>query len=197
MTQFQPLRIAVADDEPDMRDYFRKVLSHLGHEVVAVAENGAELVKLCSESQPDLIITDIAMPEMDGLEALREISRETPTPAILVSAHHDGEHIARASKEQVLAYLVKPIKKDDLAPAIALAMQRYREFQALHQQAADLRQALEDRKLIERAKGILMTRAGLDEPSAFRRLQKLSSDRNQKMVELARTIVDAEEVLQP
>jgi len=197
MTNEHSLKIAVADDEPDMRDFFRKVLSHLGHEVVAVAENGAELIRFCCELQPELIITDIVMPGVDGLEALREICREQPIPAIIVSGHTDNEKIQRAQKEQVLAYLVKPIKKDDLEPAISLAMQRYKEFQALHQQADDLRQALEDRKFIERAKGILMKRASLDEPNAFRRLQTLSSEKNRKMVEIARMIVEADEALQP
>ena len=189
------LRIAVADDEPDMRDFFAKVLRHLGHEVVAVAANGQELVELCREAKPDLIITDIAMPELDGLEAVRQICREQPLPVILVSAHHDDELIQRALQEQVLAYLIKPITRDQLQPAIVLAMRRYREFEALRHQADDLRQALEDRKLIERAKGVLMTRGGLSEPDAFRRLQKLSSDKNQKMVEIARMIVTAEEAM--
>jgi response regulator NasT len=192
------LRIAVADDEPDMRDFFVKVLRHLGHEVVAVAGNGQELVELCREKKPDLIITDIAMPKLDGLQAVRQICREPATgglPVILVSAHHDDELIQRALHEQVLAYLVKPITRDQLQPAIALAMRRYREFEALRHQADDLRQALEDRKLIERAKGVLMTRGGLPEPDAFRRLQKLSSEKNQKMVEIARMIVTTEEAL--
>ncbi|HUG93162.1 MAG TPA: response regulator [Planctomycetaceae bacterium] len=189
------LRIAVADDEPDMRDFFVKVLRHLGHEVVAVAANGAELVRMSRETKPDLIITDIAMPELDGLEAVRQVCREQPLPVILVSAHHEDELIQRALHEQVLAYLIKPITRDQLQPAIVLAMRRYREFEALRQQADDLRQALEDRKLIERAKGVLMSRGGLSEPDAFRRLQKLSSDKNQKMVEIARMIVTAEEAL--
>ena len=189
------LRIAVADDEPDMRDFFVKVLRHLGHEVVAVAANGAELVELCREAKPALIITDIAMPAMDGLEAVRQICREQPLPVILVSGHHDDELIQRALHEQVLAYLVKPITRDQLQPAIALAMRRYREFEALRHQADDLRQALEDRSVIERAKGVLMTRGGLTEPDAFRRLQKLSSDKNQKMAEIARMIVTTEEAL--
>jgi len=190
------LRIAVADDEPDMRDFFRKVLAYLGHDVVAVAENGNDLLQKCRSVEPDLIITDIAMPDMDGLEAVAEICRERPVPVILVSAHHDGEFIERAMKEQVLGYLVKPIQKDDLQPAIALAMQRYREFEALHRQAVDLRQALEDRKVIERAKGILMKRTGLPEPDAFRKLQLLSSEKNQKMVEIARMIVTADEAFE-
>jgi len=187
------LKIAVADDEVDMRDFLSRILPHLGHEVVAVAETGVELVEKCRETSPDLVITDIEMPEMDGVDAIREICRDRPVPTIVVSAHHEEDCIDRALRQQILAYLVKPIKKSDLQPAIALAMQRYREFQALHQQAADLHQALEDRKLIERAKGILMSRAKLSEPDAFRRLQLLSSEKNLKMVEIARSIVTAEE----
>lgn len=187
------LRIVAADDEPDMRDFFEKVLAHLGHEVLAVVEDGAALVDRCRELQPDLVITDVAMPGMDGIEAVREISREQPMPVIVVSAHHDDELVLRALSEQVLAYLVKPIKTADLQPAIALAMQRYREFEALQHQADDLRQALEDRKVIEQAKGILMSRTGASEPDAFRRLQLLSSEKSQKLVDVARMIVTAEE----
>jgi response regulator NasT len=112
---------------------------------------------------------------------------------ILVSAHHDPELIRRAEADHIMAYLVKPIKQGDLGPAIALAMRRFEQFEQLRQEAADLRQALEDRKLIERAKGILMRRASLDEPTAFRRLQKTASDKNLKLVDVARMIVTAEE----
>jgi response regulator NasT len=187
------LRIAVADDEPDMRDFLQKLLTHLGHEVVAVAADGEDLVRRCRDTRPNLIITDLAMPRLDGLSAVRQITKERPIPVIVVSAYHDDELIRRALQEQVLAYLVKPIKAVDLPPAIALAMQRFREFEALHRQADDLRQAIEDRKLIERAKGTLMARAGLSEPDAFRRLQTLSNEKNLKMVEIARMIVTAEE----
>ncbi len=189
----RPLRIAVADDEPDMRDFLRKVLTHLGHEVVAVAEDGDDLVRQCRATQPNLVITDLAMPGLDGLAAVRQITKERPVPVIVVSAYHDDELIRRALQEQVLAYLVKPIKSVDLPPAIALAMQRFREFEALHRQTDDLRQAIEDRKLIERAKGTLMARAGLSEPDAFRRLQTMSNEKNLKMVEIARMIITAEE----
>jgi response regulator NasT len=188
-----PLRIAVADDEPDMRDFLQKLLTHLGHVVVAVAADGEDLVRQCRDTQPNLIITDLAMPGLDGLSAVRQITKERPVPVIVVSAYHDSELIRRALQEQVLAYLVKPIKAVDLPPAIALAMQRFREFEALHKQADDLRQAIEDRKLIERAKGTLMARAGLSEADAFRRLQTLSNEKNLKMVEIARMIVTAEE----
>lgn len=191
------LRIVAADDEPDMRDFFVKVLSHLGHDVVAVAADGLELVEQCRRTSPDLVITDVVMPNMDGVEALREIGRERPVPGIVVSAHHDDELVLRALHEQVLAYLVKPITMEDLQPAIALAMQRYREFEALRAQAENLKQALEDRKLLERAKGILMARTGLSEPDAFRRLQLLSSSQNRKMAEVARMIVTADEAFAP
>ena len=118
------------------------------------------------------------------------------TDDLLVSAYHDPDLVERALADHVLAYLVKPIKQPDLETAIALARRRFREFRALQQQTDDLKQALEDRKIVERAKGILMKRAGLDEPEAFRRLQKLSSEKNQKMVEIARMIVTAEEAMQ-
>jgi response regulator NasT len=193
MTPPKPLRIAVADDEPDMRDYYRTILPRLGHEVVAVAANGVELVELVAQTAPDLVITDIKMPEMDGIDAADRIFRARPTPVILVSAYHDPELIERAEADYIQAYLVKPIKQVELIPAIALAMKRFAQFQALHREADTLRQALEDRKLIERAKGVLMKRGGLDEESAFRRMQKLASAKNQKLAEIARTILTAEE----
>ena len=193
----QPLRIVVADDEPDMRDYFAKMLPLLGHKVVGIAANGEELVVLCRSVQPDLVVTDIKMPDMDGIDAASRVYEERPVPVILVSAYHEPELIHRAEADHIMGYLVKPIKQADLGPVIALTMRRFEQFQELHKEAANLRQALEDRKVIERAKGILMKRAGLDEQDAFRRLQKLASDKNLKLVEIARTVVTADEAFQP
>lgn len=190
------LRIAVADDELDMRDYFQRILPLLGHKVVSAASTGRELLKHCREHNPDLVITDIKMPEMDGIDAAVEIYRDHAVPVILVSAYHDAELIDRAEADHILAYLVKPIKQADLEPAIGLAMRRFHQFQALRQEAADLRQALADRKIIEKAKGVLMKRAGLDEHDAFRRLQKLASEKNKKLIEISTMIVTAEEALQ-
>jgi response regulator NasT len=189
----EPLRIAVADDEPDMRDYFVRILPRLGHRVVAVAENGRQLVEVCATAKPDLVITDIKMPEMDGIEAAVQLYGQQPVPVILVSAHQEQSLLERAGADHILGYLVKPIKEADLNPVIALTMRRFEQFEHLRHEAADLRQALEDRKLIERAKGILMKRAGLDEPTAFRRLQKTASDRNLKLAEVARSIITAED----
>jgi response regulator NasT len=192
-----PLRIVVADDEPDMRKYFQKLLPRLGHEVVAAAETGRELVELCRKHRPDLVITDIKMPDMDGIEAAVHLFRDQPVPVILVSAYADPELIERAEADHILGYLVKPIKPTDLEPVIALAMRRFEQMEALRKEAADLRQALEDRKIVERAKGVLMKRGPLDEAEAFRRLQKLASEKSRKLVEIAQMILVAEEAIQP
>lgn len=190
-----PLRIVVADDEPRMRDYLWQSLERLGHHVVAAARTGRELIDHCQTHQPSLIISDIKMPDMDGIEAASQVYRTRPIPVILVSAFHDIELIERASRKHILAYLVKPVKDTDLTPAIAVAMQRFSEFESLRQEAADAKQALEDRKVIERAKGIIMKRTGLPEPDSFRRLQKLASSKSSKLVEIARSIVTADEAM--
>jgi response regulator NasT len=189
------LRIAVADDEAEMREYLESTLALLGHQVVAVVKTGCELIERCQAMRPNLVITDIRMPDMDGLDAIHEIGGSMSIPVIIVSAHHDPEAVARALDNQVLAYLVKPIKQADLETAIAVAIRRFREFQALGRQTDSLRQALEDRKLIERAKGILMQRTGIDEPAAFTRLQKLASDNNWKLAEAARSLLASDAAL--
>lgn len=190
------LRILVADDEPDMQDYFRVILPRLGHTVCAVARNGQELVEQAASHRPDLVITDIKMPDMDGIDAAARICEQAPVPIILVSAYHDPQLIHRAMPEQIQAYLVKPIKQSDLEPALSLAIRRFEQFQALRREAASLKQALEDRKLIERAKGLLMKRANLDENTAFRRMQKIASEKNRKLAEIAQMILTAEEAFE-
>lgn len=192
-----PLRIAVADDEADMRDWFERILPTLGHQVISVAESGKELVEHCRSLKPDLVITDIKMPDMDGIDASQAICAERPLPVILVSAYHDPELIRRAEADHVLAYLVKPIGKAALEPAIGLAMRRFEELQALRKEAADLRQTLADRRVIEQAKGVLMKVTGVDERAAFRRLQELAADKNQKLVVAAQSVLSLEKTLRP
>ena len=189
----QPLRIVAADDERPMREYYQELLPRLGHQAV-VAEGGRQLVELCRLLNPDLVITDIRMADLDGIQAAAEVSRGREVPVILVSAHHDAELQARAGQGPVMAYLIKPVKQADLETAINLAMTRFEQFRALRREAADLRQALEDRKLIERAKGVLMKRLRVEEQEAFRRLRKASADTNRKLVEVAREVVTAEDV---
>ncbi len=190
------LHIAIADDEPRMREFFRKSLERSGHRVIGEASTGQELIELCQSEKPDLVITDIQMPGMDGLDAVACINSEGPVPVILVSAYHDDHYLERARHNQVLAYLVKPITDTDLQPAITIAMQRFTEFQTMQREAVTLKQALEDRKMIERAKGILMKRTGLPEPDAFRRLQQIASSKSIKLVEVAKIVVTAEEAME-
>ena len=158
-----------------------------------MAKTGRELVECCRNTHPDLVITDIKMPDMDGIDAAAQIYKDAAVPVILVSAHHDPATVRRAEADYVMAYLVKPIKQADLEPAIAIALRRFGQFQTLRREAADLKQALEDRKTIEKAKGILMKKVSLDEQEAFRRLQKLASEKNKKLIEIARSILTAEE----
>ncbi len=192
----QPLRVVVADDERNMHEFLQEALPRLGHEVVGVAQTGRALVELCRTTHPNLVITDIKMPDMDGLTAAEEICRETPIPIIVVSAYHDPEFIERATQNHVLAYLLKPIRQHDLEPAIGLAMRRFEQFQTLRREATDLRQALDDRKTIERAKGLLMKREHIDEQEAFRRLQKLAMNQNRKLIEVAQMILTVGEAFE-
>lgn len=191
------LKIAVADDEPDMRQYFQKILPRLGHEVVVTAETGLQLVESCREKQPDLVITDIKMPQLDGIEAANQIAAERPIPVILVSGYLDPELIRRAEDDHVLAYLMKPINRNDLEAAIAIAMRRFDQFQQLWKESTNLAQAHEDRKLIERAKQALMKLGNLDEQTAFIRLQKAAVEHRLRMVDVARSILLTAEALTP
>jgi response regulator NasT len=191
-----PLRIVVADDEPDMRKYFQKLLPRLGHQVLAAAATGRELVERCRDLQPDLVITDIKMPEMDGIEAAVQICRERPVPIILVSAYHDPALLERAEADHVLGYLVKPIKPTDLEPVIGLALRRFEQLQALRREAdesfraaASLYEALEEVKIIERAKQVLMTTEGIDDGEAMRRVQELAAAQGQPLSTAAETIL--------
>ncbi len=136
------LRIVVADDERDVREFLSRVLPRCGHQVVAAAENGRQLVDYCLQLRPDLIITDVQMPELDGIEASLQISRDRPTPVVLISAHHDATLIDRAGADHVMAYLVKPVGQAHLGPAIAVAFRRFGQLQALRQEVTELRQSL-------------------------------------------------------
>lgn len=188
------LRIAVADDEPEMLLFFRELLPHLGHTVMAEAATGRELVERCRSTHPDLVITDIRMPDLDGLQAAAEVNGGGRVPVILVTAHHDTDVLTRVGADYIMGYLSKPVKPVDLEAAIRMALIRFSHFQTLAKEASDLRQALEDRKVIERAKGTVMKRVAVNEEEAFRRLRKLASDGNLKLVEAAQQVVAAEEV---
>lgn len=138
----QSLRIVIADDEPDMREFLSRMLPRLGHTVIAVAENGLQLVECCRREQPDLVITDIKMPLLDGIQASGRINEERPVPVILLSAYHDPVLIEQAERDHVSGYLVKPISAADLQPTIGVAMKRFSELQAVREENAGLRRQL-------------------------------------------------------
>jgi len=189
------LRILIADDEAIRVMTLRTQLRALGFDVVAEATNGREAVELAERHHPDLAILDIKMPELDGIAAAREITARGPIPVILLTAYSEPELVERATEAGVFAYLVKPVSEEDLLPTILLARARFEEFRLLQKEVADLREALEARKVIERAKGILMKRLGISEAEAFRRMQVQSQKENKKLVEIARAIVTAHGVL--
>ena len=189
------LRVVVADDTTTMQKFYASLLPKLGHEVVAVAATGAELVEKCDELKPDLVITDVKMPDMDGLEAAAKIYEKQPVPIIVVSSYSDDELVQRAAAEHVLAYLLKPLDVNTLGAQISIVMRRFEEFTILRMEANHYRQSLQDRKLIERAKGILMRTSKIEEHEAFRRMQKAASRSNKKLVEIAQTIIDADAAL--
>lgn len=194
MLSSRPLRVVLADDERDTQQFLQEVLSQLGHQVVGIADTGEQLIENCRLTQPDLVITDIRMPDMDGLQAAHVINRDRQVPVIVITAHHDTDFLANGGASHVMGYLSKPIKPVDLIAAINLATLRFDQLQQLTREAASLRQALDDRKLIERAKGIVMKRLGTDEEEAFRRLRKVASDHNQKLIETAQRVINSDEI---
>ncbi len=191
------LRIAIAENEPEMSACLHQSLRGLGHQVVATAQTGQALVEQCRAADPDLVITATRLPDMDGVRAATEVCAHRPVPIILLSAFRDKDDVACVRNDCVMAYLVKPISPAELEVAVALAMRHFEQFQALSKKTADLHQALEDRKVIERAKGVLMKQAGLDEDAAFHRLQKLARSHGQKMAEVARVILSVGDIFEP
>jgi len=192
----ESLRILIADDESIRLMSLRVQLTALGHKVVAEASNGEEAVALAATTQPDLAILDIKMPVMDGIEAAERIAQDRPIPIILLTAYSETQLVERAAQANISAYLMKPVSEEDLLPAITLALTRFRDFQASRQEIANLRAALEARKKIERAKGILMRRMNLGEAEAYRRMQQQSQESNRKLVQIAEAIITADQLLQ-
>jgi AmiR/NasT family two-component response regulator len=187
-------RIVVADDESIIRMDLREMLGGLGYLVVGEAGDGVTAVNVAREVRPDLVIMDIKMPEMDGIEAARILTEERIAPVLLLTAFSEQELVRRAGEAGVVGYVVKPFGETDLAPAVEIAIARFNEFRTLEREANDLRDTLETRKRVERAKGVLMQTQGLSEADAFRKIQKLSMNSRKSMREVADAILLAHEV---
>lgn len=188
-------RILIAEDNDLVLLTLEEQLKGLGYNVIGVAHTGAEAVTLACHLLPDVIIMDFRMPEMDGAEAATRIQERCPTPIIMLTAYADQETIRKVEKAGALAYLVKPVSENDLPPAINIALARFRDVQALKTRVSDLEESLEARKLIERAKGILMQRLRLNERDAYERLRQRARDKRVKMKDIAQAIIEAEELL--
>jgi len=187
-------RILIADDEPLIRLDLREMLTTLGYNVVGEASDGATAVRLAREQQPDLVLMDIKMPELDGLEAARILTAENIAPVVLLTAYSQKELVERAQQAGVVGYLVKPFRDSDIQPAIEVALARFEEFRAVREQVQTLEESLETRKIVDRAKGVLMDAQGLKEADAFRRIQKLSMDSRKSMREVAEAVLLAHQV---
>ena len=187
-------RVIVADDESLIRMDLREMLTNLGYLVVGEVADGRSAVNQARELRPDIVIMDIKMPDMDGIEAAKILTEERIAPVVLLSAYSQRDLVDRAREAGVTAYLVKPYREEDLTPAIEVALARFREFQELQQQVLDLQTALETRKLVDRAKGILMDKQGLSEAEAFRKIQKMSMDNRKPMRDVAEAIILAHQV---
>jgi response regulator NasT len=168
------LRVLVGEDDPVVANGLRAQLEGLGHSVVGIAHDGREAVAKAESLTLDLVLLDIQMPHLDGLEAARKIMAQRPVPIVLITAHTDPVLIRRASEAGVMGYLVKPVDREDLAPAIALAVSRFADLAGLRKDVRSLKEALVLRQQVERAKGILAKRLGLPEAEAHKRLQHLA-----------------------
>ncbi len=192
------LRIVLAEDDVAVAKGFEVILSQAGYDVVGVAHDGLEAVDLAEEFRPDLIIMDIKMPRMDGIEAARNINRHRETgftPIVLVTAYADQPLVKRAKECGVLGYLVKPVHLDDLIPAVELAYTVAQKINALEGTVENLSEELESRKYVERAKGILMKRLKIDEDEAMTMMQKEARRQRIKLRDLARAIISSNAVM--
>jgi response regulator NasT len=191
-------RIVIAEDEPLARLDLSQMLENLGHEVVGQAGDGQTAVDLARELKPDLVIMDIKMPgDIDGLGAATLLADERVAPVLLLTAYSDQEFIDGARDAGVMGYLVKPYGENQLAPAIEVALARFGEFSQLQKELGSTKEALMTRKIVERAKGVLMDTAGLKESEAFHRIQRLSMNSRKSMREVAEAILLTHGIEQP
>jgi AmiR/NasT family two-component response regulator len=182
-------RVIIADDESIIRMDLREMLTNLGYLIIGEVGDGRSAVNLARELRPDVVIMDIKMPDMDGIDAAKTLTEERVSPVLLLTAYSQQELIERAKEAGVVGYIVKPFRESDLAPAIEVAVARFAEFRALEKEVGDLKLALETRKLVDRAKGVLMDTQGITEAEAFRKIQKMSMNTRKPMKEVAEAII--------
>ncbi len=186
------MRVLIAEDEALIRMDLREMLEEEGHQVVGEARDGAEAIALARELRPDVVFMDINMPGVSGIEAAAVLGEERLAPVVMVTAFSQLTYVTQATEAGAMAYIVKPFSASDVLPAMAVATSRYAEATQLAEEVGDLKERLETRKAVDRAKGLLMAR-GLSEPEAFKRLQKLAMDKRKTLREIAEAVVIASE----
>jgi len=187
-------RALVIDDHEPSRKNLVGVLAESGFQIVGAATSGAAGLHLASASAPDVILMAVGLPDLDGIRAARKIMQANPLPIVLVTSHYDAATIERAKRAGVMGYLIKPLREGELLPAIELAISHFQEFVALQKENENLKKTLEVRKVIERAKGILMKRQRLSEPEAFSLIQQKSMAMRKPMVEIAQAVILSQEI---
>lgn len=185
------LRIVIADNESIIRMDLKEILEEAGHTVVGEATDGVKAIELARKFHPDLVIMDIKMPEMDGITAAKIISNEKLAPVLLLTAFSQKEIVEKAKDSGVLAYLVKPVKEANLFPAMEIALSRFKEFAELERELEEVKNSLETRKILDRAKGILMDAYSLSETEAYRRIQQYSMSKRKSIRDVAAAIVES------
>lgn len=187
-------RVLVIDDHSPSRTFLAQALNRKGFEMVGEGVSGESALLLAKATTPDAILMAVGLPHRDGISAAQEIMEEIPLPIVLLTSHHDAETIERAKGTGVMAYLIKPLREEELAPTIEMAISRFAEFISLRKENDDLKKTLEARKTIERAKGILMKTQRLSEAEAFSLIQKRSMDLRKSMAEIAQAIILTDEL---
>lgn len=190
MSSDLPIKVLLAEDDHWVRSSLEEALTKAGYELVGVAQTGREAVELAEKHQPDLIVMDIRMPEMDGLEAARRINEKRFTPIVILTAYADQDFLRRAKEAKVLGYLMKPISIEELVSSLEIALSVGQEISSLEDEIQDLREQLETRKLIEKAKGLVMEFYGMTEREAMRFLQQEATRRRVKIKVLAQALIN-------
>ena len=183
------MRVLIVDDESLIRMDLRDIIESSGHEVVAEGTNGVEAIKLCKEYKPDIVLMDVKMPELDGIEAARQIGFHHEAPVVLLTSYSQQDLIDKARESGVYGYLIKPVREEQLVPTLEMALGRYKSDAQLREKMAELEQSLEDRKIIQKGTGILMELYSISEVEAYNRIRTLSMNKQISIIETCNLII--------
>ena len=183
------MRVLIVDDEALIRMDLRDIIESCGHEVVAEGTNGVEALELCKKHKPDIILMDVKMPELDGIEAARQIGFHHEAPVVLLTSYSQQDLIDKARDSGVYGYLIKPVREEQLVPSLEMALGRYKSDAQLREKMAELEQSLEDRKIIQKGTGILMELYSISEVEAYNRIRTLSMNKQISIIETCNLII--------